>query len=620
MILNLKGDLAPIRKGLAIQQKELGFTISADGLPVDIKQRQGPLKITLAKVNSNLDHAIIEYNQPIHFFRTLALLTAAVRDNRSLEIQETPCFDTLGVMLDCSRNAVLKVETVKRMLRKMANMGLNMLMLYTEDTYEVPEKPFFGYMRGAYSESELRECDEYAAALGIEMIPCIQTLSHLEKYLRWPAADTVRDTPRTLLADHQETYQFLEKLIAAASRPFRTRRIHIGMDEASDMGLGASLRQHGYQAPFPLFLRHLKGVNEITRQHKLKPMIWSDMLFKFASTTHSGYDPETKFSSEILAQMPAEIQPVYWRYGCLPIETHRQLLRQHRELSRKEPMFAGGVFTWGRFGVNYDITLPALANSLTACKLEKVREAMVTLWGDDGQEGNYFGGLLGLQYLAEHGYHDEEPDSNTLQQRIRDNTGIKHEAFIDLSRLNQDEQLGEHENLAKTLLWQDPLLGLADADIDGQPLERHFQELSRTLESHRQSNSAEGMVFDVPTQLARLLAGKAELGLRLRKAYNTKDHNTLKTIATEELPSLRRLAKELKDIHRKQWMRLNKPFGWEILDIRYGGLISRLETAEQRLKEYLRGEVKEVEELEAEVLPVRIKPRYGLLASACPLV
>jgi hypothetical protein len=40
-------------------------------------------------------------------------------------------------MLDCSRNAVMKVNAVKELIRKCALMGLNSLQLYTEDTYEV---------------------------------------------------------------------------------------------------------------------------------------------------------------------------------------------------------------------------------------------------------------------------------------------------------------------------------------------------------------------------------------------------------------------------------------------------------------------------------------------------
>lgn len=40
-------------------------------------------------------------------------------------------------MIDCSRNGVLKIKKVKQLLCYMALMGLNMLQLYTEDTFEV---------------------------------------------------------------------------------------------------------------------------------------------------------------------------------------------------------------------------------------------------------------------------------------------------------------------------------------------------------------------------------------------------------------------------------------------------------------------------------------------------
>ena len=49
----------------------------------------------------------------------------------------------LGVMLDCSRNAVMKPEQVKQYARIIRDMGYNTLMLYTEDTYEVENQPFF---------------------------------------------------------------------------------------------------------------------------------------------------------------------------------------------------------------------------------------------------------------------------------------------------------------------------------------------------------------------------------------------------------------------------------------------------------------------------------------------
>ena len=67
-------------------------------------------------------------------------------------------------------------------------MGYQEVYLYTEDTYDLPGYPFFGYMRGKYTPEEIRVLDEKASFLGLELIPCIQTLGHLERFLHWEAA------------------------------------------------------------------------------------------------------------------------------------------------------------------------------------------------------------------------------------------------------------------------------------------------------------------------------------------------------------------------------------------------------------------------------------------------
>ena len=114
----------------------------------------------------------------------------------------------------------------------MAVMGLNRLMLYTEDTYTVPEKPYFGYMRGRYSFDEIKAIDDYAYMFGIELVPCIQTLGHMEQYLKWEEAAPAKDTSGVLLVGADETYSLVEQMIKAAAAPVRSKNIHIGMDEA----------------------------------------------------------------------------------------------------------------------------------------------------------------------------------------------------------------------------------------------------------------------------------------------------------------------------------------------------------------------------------------------------
>ena len=94
---------------------------------------------------------------------------------------------SLGIMIDCSRNGVMSPEKVKEFATMLADMGYNMLQLYTEDTYEIDGEPYFGYMRGRYTQNELKDIDAHCASIGIELIPCIQTLAHLERLSRWPA-------------------------------------------------------------------------------------------------------------------------------------------------------------------------------------------------------------------------------------------------------------------------------------------------------------------------------------------------------------------------------------------------------------------------------------------------
>ena len=119
-------------------------------------------------VESDGASVTVTWAAPVEFYRALSLIPQPLTP---CAIHEKARFETVGVMFDCSRNAVLTPEAMRFFLRKMALMGLNMGMLYTEDTYEVPEQPFFGYKRGRYTYAELKALDDYAYLFGIELCP-----------------------------------------------------------------------------------------------------------------------------------------------------------------------------------------------------------------------------------------------------------------------------------------------------------------------------------------------------------------------------------------------------------------------------------------------------------------
>jgi hypothetical protein len=57
-------------------------------------------------------------------------------------------YKRFGVMLDVSRNGVMKVSQMKKYIDHLALMGDNALELYAEDIYELENEPYFGYFRG----------------------------------------------------------------------------------------------------------------------------------------------------------------------------------------------------------------------------------------------------------------------------------------------------------------------------------------------------------------------------------------------------------------------------------------------------------------------------------------
>jgi hypothetical protein len=122
------------------------------------------------RIKKGKGEILIEYRRPNMAIRAVGSLLSGI------DIKEEYCpFSMFGIMIDCSRNAVMTVAHMKKYLEKIALLGYNMVMLYTEDTYQIKDEPFFGYMRGAYTEEELRELDKFASLLGMEKFSQVQT-------------------------------------------------------------------------------------------------------------------------------------------------------------------------------------------------------------------------------------------------------------------------------------------------------------------------------------------------------------------------------------------------------------------------------------------------------------
>ncbi len=578
-------------------QDDLQFQEAPDGIRIDCKKGE-----ELA-VQSDGTCVSLTWQTPVQFYRGLSRIPLPLTP---CSIHEQARFESVGLMFDCSRNAVLKPKAMRMFLRKMALMGLNLGMLYTEDTYEVPEQPFFGYKRGRYTYDELKALDDYANMFGIELCPCIQALGHLKRILHWPAFTHLRDNDEVLLADLDETYVLLEQMIRAACAPFRSKRIHLGMDEAFGVGLGAHLTRYGWEDPHAVIGRHLKRVLDITDKFGLDPMIWSDMYFHLDGCDyHSGGMP----SEAAKAAVDPRVSLVYWDYYHAKQEEYASAIQKHAQFCAPT-IFAGGIWTWIGPAPSYPTTIDNTVPALKACIEAGIKTVFATAWGDNGAETNLTTALLGLQIYGEMTYTGVY-DEKAIRERFARCCHADAQAFLDLSLMNTVAGMKSHPNdpcnACKFMLYQDPLIQLFEADTEGFEIAKHFASLEPLYAKHARQNPEYEMLFRFYAILARALARKSRWHEQAAHAVRSGDRELARQLA-DDIPGTIQAVDELRRIWRKLWESTNKPNGFEILEVRLGGLCARLDTAAEKMRAFADGDIDDIPELSDPSLIIRRRP------------
>lgn len=598
---SFSGELPPLfQYGFQEIAPVLGFQLAENGITISVKHEGTGLS-----VKKNNDSYSITWSAPVHFYRALSHCCEN-SEKDFFEIQETPIFET-GVMLDCSRNGVINISAFKNILRKMALMGMNVGMLYTEDTYKVPDFPYFGYMRGRYTAEELQELDNYANIFGIELIPCIQTLGHLGRALHWPQMQKYSDMPEVLLADDEKTYDLLKRMISSISSCFHSKRIHIGMDEAHGVGLGAHLKKYGFEDPHKIIQRHLLRLKEITDSLNLEPIMWSDMYFRLDSPENDYYDTDP--SQSTIDHVVPGIKLMYWDYSHELESEYFSMLQKHKLLmkgSLENVWFAGAIWTWTGPVPEYQKTLLTAKAALAACKNAGVSFVLATVWGDNGQEASRASALPGMQLYAEYAYTGHL-DLNKMKSRFSICCGGTLEHFWDLSDFNVLPNMEtcwcRPVNMAKFLFYQDPLVQLFTKDMEGYDLASHYEKLAEKYRNYAEQEDEYTLHMQFYCLLADILATKCRWHQNISSLVCNNKRKEAKELSLSLLPLIDKL-ETLRNIWAKLWYTDNKPFGFEILDGRIGALQARLKTAIKRVTSWAEYDHTEnLDELREEVLP-----------------
>ena len=500
-----------------------------------------------------------------------------------------------GVMLDMSRNAVMKPQQVKEFALLIRKMGYNMLQLYTEDTYEVDNEEYFGYMRGRYTQEELKDIVAYCESIGVEVIPCIQTLAHLEHIFRWKPYAEINDLGAALFVGEERTYELIENMFKTLRKCFSSQYAHIGMDEAHLLGLGKYYEKHGMQNRFEILQKHLSRVMEIAEKYNFKPIMWSDMWFRLGNKGE--YYPENPtLPEDVISLIPQDLGLVYWDYYHTDKEYMVKMMRAHMKAGN-DTWFAGGAWTWTGFASGNKFTMETMLPAMEAAADCGIKNIFITLWGDNGKECSYYSVLPSLFAIKK--AYDGVKDEALIKKEFNEIVGMDYDAMtaLDIPNYvggNQDCK----KNISKCMLYNDLFMGALDSTVKAGITDEYKAHAKRLRDC---AVGKYAYLFESAAALCDLLSVKYDLGKRTREAYKSKNGDTMSSLI-EDYKRAEGYLDGFYEAFRTLWFKENKAQGFEVHDIRLGGLKQRLAHCRKRLTDYAEGKIESIPELDEEVL------------------
>jgi len=209
-----------------------------------------------------------------------------------------------AVQLDLARQRE-PIDAIERFIRFAADQGFNAVMLYLEGVIRTPSFPYRA-QADSYSQQDIQQIVRVAGEAGVEVIPCVNALSHAEHFvncdeLRHLAAPTRPAVPIAHMFDpsNPQTMSFLSDYLTEVAALFESDHFHVGLDEAFQLTDRESM------SALDQFIEHTLKLRALITGVGKRMWMWYDML-EFAD-------------QQQIDRLPRDIVIGLWQYNSVCI-------------------------------------------------------------------------------------------------------------------------------------------------------------------------------------------------------------------------------------------------------------------------------------------------------------
>ncbi|XP_060806876.1 hexosaminidase D-like [Amyelois transitella] len=228
------------------------------------------------------------------------------------------------VHLDFKRTP-LKLDYLKRLLYELKNHGATALLLEYEDMFPYEGELISLRSKHYYTKKELKQFLEHSNALGLEIIPLIQTFGHLEFVLKHNKFRHLRENFAyidSLCPSKKESRRLIKNLLFQVIEFHKSitplKHFHVGCDEVYNMNSCKNCVERNL-TKLEIYLDHIQTVTNMVKDFSpgTTVLIWDDMLRTVSLTNWN-----------INTNIPVEL--VYWNYEKSFQVSHVNLMKYHK--------------------------------------------------------------------------------------------------------------------------------------------------------------------------------------------------------------------------------------------------------------------------------------------------
>ncbi|WP_158227772.1 glycoside hydrolase family 20 zincin-like fold domain-containing protein [Estrella lausannensis] len=321
-----------------------------------------------------------------------------------LTVHDWPDYSVRGFLLDVSRDKVPSMETLYRLVDRLAKYKINQFQLYFEHVFAYRKHKAVWKNASPFLPEEIQALDLYCKRKNIELVANQNSLAHMHRWIMHKGYKELAETPSTVSKKNLErenyehegnpgyslcptnpgTLELIEGLYKELLPNFTCHTINVGLDEPNDLVRGgeksrALIRKKGISEVYFDYLQNI---------YKLVKSFGNDRVMQFWADFIITED-------ELIRQLPKDVVPLLWGYEDeFPFEMGRKFYENGIRW-----FVCPSTCSWSSIGGRADDAIKNLSQAALKGKENGAAGYLITEWGDNGHHHPLSVSQLGL-YLG----------------------------------------------------------------------------------------------------------------------------------------------------------------------------------------------------------------------------